>query len=208
LIWRSAFRVLRSARLARLAGLVLVLVGCQAPPPAVITPIPSTPRTFATPTEQRAVSVAVAAASPTATAALVGDYPSLVRPRVERVEQGLGRIDQQLAIVQQSPVRMAAEDWRNQTQGVLEDLAAAASDLRALGARGGSEAALYAEVFKLLTDLDFVVSEYRMALDFDPDGSHFIRAGRAAKTTGDEVESILLGLRRPIGPALTPTPAR
>jgi hypothetical protein len=188
--------------------LAVVLVGCEAPPPAFVTPIPSTPRTIATLSADRTVSVAVSVGSATPTPQLVGDYPTLVRPRLNRVQEGLGRLEQQLNILRTSPIRMAEPDWRTQTQGLLEELAAANTDLRALGARSGPDAALYTDVHKLNGDLDFVVSEYRMALDFDPDATHFIRAGRAEKSTADEVESILSDLRRSAALTLTPRPAR
>jgi hypothetical protein len=47
-----------------------------------------------------------------------------------------------------------------------------------------------------------------MALDFDPDGTHFTRAGRAEKMAADEVESIQSDLRRSAALTLTPRPAR
>jgi hypothetical protein len=189
-------------------ALAALIVGCDAPPPAFVTPIPSTPRTIATSSADRTVSVAVAVGSATPTPQLVGDYPTLVRPRLDRVQQGLGSLEQQINILRTNPIRMAQEDWRNQAQSMLDDLASANTDLRTLGARSGPDAALFAEVKKLNDDLDFVVSEYRMALDFDADGTHFVRAGRAEKMTADEVESILSDLRRSVALTLTPRPAR
>jgi hypothetical protein len=191
-------------------SLALFVVGCDAGPPPVITPLPSTPRTIATLSADRTVSVGVAVAvgSVTPTPQLVGDYPTLVRPRLDQVQQVLGRLDQQLNILRTNPIRMAEPDWRRQTQGILGDLAAANADLRALGARSGADAALYAEVLKVNGDLDFVVSEYRMAFDFDPDATHFTRAGRAQKSTADEVESIQSDLRRSMLLTLTPRPVR
>ncbi len=150
----------------------------------------------------------MAVGSTTPTPQLVGDYPTLVRPRLDRVQQGLGHLEQQLNILTTNPMRMAEADWRSQMQSLLEDLANANTDLRALGARSGPDAALFAQVMKLNADLDFVVSEYRMALDFDADGTHFTRAGRAEKMTADEVESILSDLRRSVALTLTPRPAR
>ena len=147
----------------------------------------------------------MAVGSTTPTPQLVGDYPTLVRPRLDRVQQGLGHLEQQLNILTTSPMRMAEADWRSQMQSLLEDLANANTDLRALGARSGPDAALFAQVMKLNADL---VSEYRMALDFDADGTHFTRAGRAEKMTADEVESILSDLRRSVALTLTPRPAR
>jgi len=188
--------------------LAILIGGCEAPPPAFVTPIPSTPRSIATLSADRTVSVAVAVGSTTPTPQLVGDYPTLVRPRLDRVQQGLGHLEQQLNILTTNPMRMAEADWRSQMQSLLEDLANANTDLRALGARSGPDAALFAQVMKLNADLDFVVSEYRMALDFDADGTHFTRAGRAEKMTADEVESILSDLRRSVALTLTPRPAR
>src|SRR5712691_12833537 len=189
-------------------AVAVLSVGCAAPPPAFVTPIPSTPRSIPTLSADRTVSVAVAAGSATPTPQLVGDYPTLVRPRLDRVQQGLGRLEQQLNILNTNPMRMAEADWRSQMQSLLEDLASANTDLRTLGARSGPDAPLYTEVKKLNGDLDFVVSEYRMALDFDADGTHFIRAGRAEKMAADEVESILSDLRRSAALTLTPRPAR
>src|SRR5260370_25809525 len=110
----------------------VLLVGCAAPPPAFVTPIPSTPRSIATLSADRTVSVAVAVGSATPTPQLVGDYPTLVRPRLDRVQQGLGRLEQQLNILRTNPIRMADADWRTQTQGLLDDLASANAYLRAL----------------------------------------------------------------------------
>jgi hypothetical protein len=187
-------------------ALAVLIVGCEAPLPAFVTPIPSTPRSIATLSADRTVSVAVAVGSATPTPQLVGDYPTLVHPRLDRVQQGLSRIEQQLNILKTNPIRMAEADWRNQLQSLLEDLASANADLRSLGARSGPDASLYADVMKLNGELDFVVSEYRMALDFDADGTHFIRAGRAEKMAADEVESMLFGLRRTAALTLTPRP--
>jgi hypothetical protein len=181
-------------------------MACQAPQPVAVPTATVAPR--ATPTPARALAVAVAVGSPTPMPVLVGDYPTLVGQRLERIQQGLMRFEQQLAVLKTAPLRMADDDWRAQTHSLLDDLAASSADLRGLGARSGADAALYAEVLKLLDNLDFVVSEYRMAFDFDPDATHFIRAGRAEKTTADEVESLLSDLRRPIGPAPTPSLAR
>src|SRR5579859_4012918 len=159
----------------------LVATGCAAPPP-VSTPPPAVtaaPQATAAPTAVRPLGLAVAAGTPTTTPVLVGDYATLVRPRLELVQQGLTRLDQQLAVLLKAPMRMAEDDWRAQTQTVLEDLATGSGDLRALGPRVGNQTALYGQLMKLLDNLDFVVSEYRMALDYDPDGTHFIRAGHA-----------------------------
>jgi len=181
------------------------LVGCSPPlPPTAL----ATPRPNVTATPERAVAIAVAVGSPTATPALVGDYATLVRPRLEHVQQSFTQFEQQLAVLQKAPLRMAEEDWRNQLLAILDDLALGEADLRMLSSRVTAPPGLNAEIVKLVGDLDFVVSEWRMALDYDPDATHFIRAGRAEKMTADEVESILSELRRPIGPAVTPTPAR
>jgi hypothetical protein len=187
-------------------ALAVLLLACQAPQPVAAPTRTVAPRT--TPTVARPLAVAVAVGSPTPTAAVVGDYPSLVRQRLEVIQTGLTRFEQQLAVLKTAPLRMADDDWRTQTHSLLDDLAASSADLRGLGARSGPHAGLYARVAKLLDDLDFVVSEYRLALDFDPDSTHFIRAGRAEQTTADEVESLLSDLRRPTGPAPTPSFAR
>jgi hypothetical protein len=196
-----------------IGAVVLTLAGCQAAPPAVVTPppfTPATPRPTAPAAETRQLGQAVPVASPTATPILVGDYAALVRPRLDQVQQALGKLEQHLTLLQQAPIRMTQDDWRSQMQSILDDLANANSSLKALGARGGSDAALYAETSKMAADVDFVVDEYRLAFDFDPDGSHFLRATRAEKSMADEVESIRSGLQRHIGvaPTLTPAPAR
>ena len=187
----------------------LILCGCSSPtapgPPTVATT--ERPNATATP-DSRPLAVAVPVASPSATPALVGDYATLVRPRLEHVQQGLAQIEQQLAVLQKAPLLMAQEDWRNQMFGILDELALGEADIRSLSTRVSASPALNVEITKFVGDLDFVVSEWRMALDYDPDATHFVRAGRAEKMTADEVESILSELRRPIGPASTPTPAR
>lgn len=186
----------------------LVLCACAAPTPLEPPTVAATSRPSATATPERTVAIAVAVGSPTPTPALVGDYATLVRPRLEHLQQSFTQLEQQLAVLQKAPLRMAQEDWRNQLLGILDDLALGEADLRALGSRVTAPAPLGSEIAKLIDDLDFVVSEWRMALDYDPDATHFIRAGRAEKATADEVESILSGLRRPIGPAPSPTPAK
>jgi len=186
----------------------LILCACSSATPAVAPTVVATSRPNLTATPERAVAIAVAVGSPTATPALVGDYSTLVRPRLEHVQQSFTQLEQQLAVLQKAPMRMAQEDWRNQMLGILDDLALSEADLRTLGSRVTAPPALNVEIVKLVGDLDFVVSEWRMALDYDPDATHFIRAGRAEKMTADEVDSILSELRRPIGPAPTPKPAR
>jgi hypothetical protein len=139
--------------------------------------------------------------------ALVGDYSTLVRDRLVGVEAAQRQMDGQLNQLRATPALVVQPDWRTTMLMRVDDLGTATDTLRALGARSGADASLYEDVAKLLSDLDFVVSEYRMAFDFDPDGSHFIRAGRAEQMASTEVESMLLGLRRGIGPAPTITPA-
>jgi hypothetical protein len=198
-----------TSRARQVVVLAVIFGGCSAPPGEVITPIPATPRQAATQTQERPLAVAVARGTPTPTPELVGEYRELVRPRVERIQLGLYHIEQQLAIAQKSPVRMVQDDWRREMLSILDELAAANADLRALGARTGQDAALAADMQKLATSLDFVIDEFRLAIDFDPDGSHIVRAGRAEKATADQVDSILLMFRRPaIGVAPTPTPTR
>jgi hypothetical protein len=152
--------------------------------------------------------VAVAAPAATATAVLVGDYASLALPRLEVLQRNVQRLEQQLVVLQNVPLRMGEDDWRNQTLSILDDLFATTADVRSLGTRVGSQADLNAEVLKLADDLDFVADEYRMALDYDPDSSHFIRAGRAEKTTAAELDSVLADVQRSLrGLPPTATPA-
>ena len=186
----------------------IFLGGCEAPAsPASSAANTATPTLVATPAATRAVAVAVAASSPTPTAVLVGDYPSLALPRLEILQQDARRLEQQLAILQKAPLRMAEDDWRNQTRAILDDLTAASADLRSLGTRVGARTDLNAEVLKLADDVDFVASEYAMALDFDPDSSHFLRASRAEKTTADELDAVLADVRRMLRtPPTTATP--
>ncbi len=151
----------------------------------------------------------MAARSPTPTVALVGDYATLLQPRLETLQQGFRRLEQQLSVLQKAPMRMAEDDWREQFRTILGDLSATSADLRSLGTRVGTQAALTGEVLKLTNDVDFVADEYRMALDFDPDSSHFIRAGRAEKTTADELDSVVTDVRRGLRTTgATPTPTR
>src|SRR5581483_3731129 len=111
------------------------------------------------------------------------------------IESALAALDAQFALLKQSPFRMTQEDWRNDTLARVDDVGAANEALRALGARSGSDAALYSQVAKLISDLDFVVSEYHMAFDFDADGSHITRASRAEAMASEEVQSMLQTLR-------------
>jgi hypothetical protein len=179
----------------------VVLGACSAPAPPVST-VAAPP--VAAPGPTRTIAVAVAARSPTPTLALVGDYATLLQPRLEALRQGFRGLEQQLSVLQTAPTRMAEDDWRTQFQNTLDDLSATSADLRSLGTRvASSQVGLNAEVLKLADDADFVASEYRMALDYDPDSTHFIRAGRAEKTTAQELDSILSTVRQ--GGRLTAT---
>jgi hypothetical protein len=129
--------------------------------------------------------------SPTPTPVLVGDYATLVRPRLLTVRQDFKALNDQLAVAQKAPMRMAEDDWRNQTRGILEDMLTASASVRSVGARAGTDIALTARVSKVLDDVDFVANEFRMAFDYDPDSTHFLRAGRAEKTTVAELDSML-----------------
>jgi hypothetical protein len=163
----------------------------------------------ATPRPTEPLGVAVAVGSPTPTPVLSGDYATLVRPRLEAVQGMLDRLEQQLSLAQKAPMRMAEDDWRNQTRTVLEDLLAGSAELRSLGTHvSTSQVALSAEVLKVADDVDFVANEYRMAFDYDPDASHFLRAGRAEKSTAAELDSLLTDLRHGTGAARIPTPVR
>jgi hypothetical protein len=193
---------------------MIVLVGCEAPVSSVantaaptLVATPTAPGVVATPAPTRAVALAVPASSPTPTAALVGDYASLALPRLEALQQDVHRLEQQLAVLQTAPLRMAEDDWRDQLRRMLDDLLLASAGLRSLGTRVGARSELNAEVLKLADDVDFVASEFGMALDFDPDSSHFLRASRAEKTTADELDSVLADVRRALrAPTATATP--
>ena len=183
-----------------------MLVACGAPVQTVVTT--PQPKAVSTPTPTRAVGVAVAARTPTPTAVLVGDYASLALPRLEVIQRNVRRLEQQLAVLQNAPLRMAEDDWRNQMLSIVDDLLTATADVRSLGTRVGARADLNAKVVKLADDLDFVANEYRMALDFDPDSSHFIRAGRAEKTAAAELDSVLAEVQRSLrAVSATATPA-
>jgi hypothetical protein len=178
------------------AVLTLVGLSCEAPAPdpSVTAAVFTAPAPTAAPT--RPLAVAQPVGSPTPTPALVGDFATLARPRVQTLRDGFSRLDQQLAVAQKAPMRMADDDWRNQTADILANLLSANSDLRALGTRVSGQVALEREVVKVVDDVDFVANEYRMAFDYDPDSSHFLRATRAEKTTVSEVDSLLDDLRR------------
>ena len=151
-------------------GVSVLVSGCEVAPPPTITPPPSTPRSIPTLEGTRPLAVAVPVGTPTPTVPIVGDYSTLVRDRLVRVESAFQALDAQFAVLQTAPIRITQADWRNDTLARLDDLAATNDALRALGARSGADGLLYGEVSKVSSDLDFVVSEYRMAFDFDPDG--------------------------------------
>jgi hypothetical protein len=118
-----------------------------------------------------------------------------VRPRLAALKDGFTQLDQQLAVAQKAPIRMAEDDWRTQTQSILQDLLAASGAIRTVNPGVGTRSGLLPEVLKLADDVDFVANEFRMALDYDPDATHLIRAGRAEQTTIAELNSILSELR-------------
>src|SRR5262245_40649521 len=101
-------------------GAVLV-AACQASAPPAMQPEPAALRT-ATAGPAQPLRMAVAVGSPTPTPALSGDYATLVRAQLETMQRAFGRLDQQLSIAQKAPMRMADDDWLNQTRTVLEDL--------------------------------------------------------------------------------------
>ncbi len=100
-----------------------------------------------------------------------------------------------MAVVQKTPLLMAQDDWRNQTQSILQDLLLDSSQLRTVSARVTVPPALRPQVTKLADDVEFVATEFQMALDFDPDATHLIRASRAEKSAHEEVDSVLSALR-------------
>jgi hypothetical protein len=170
---------------------MITVEACDASPPPIVTPPPTS---VSTPLPTRPLGVAVPVGSATPTPQLVGDYASVMRPRLLTIQQDFSHLEQQLAIAQKTPLLMVQDDWRNQTGGVLQDLLAASADLRSVATRLGSRTN-HADVLKLADDVDFVANEFRMAFDYDPDANHFIRAGRAEKTTRAELDSILTSLR-------------
>src|SRR5579859_3768450 len=166
----------------------VLVAACEAPPAGVVT---MPPVNAPTPAPTRPLGVAVAVGSPTPTAEVVGDYATLMRPRLQTLHDDFGHLQSQLAEAEKTPMRMAEDDWRNQTQGVLEDMLTSSADIRATSMRATTQSPLRSEVLKLADDVDFVANEFRMALDYDPDATHFMRAGRAEKTTSAELDSIL-----------------
>src|SRR5690242_6196445 len=102
------WRLVRSLSLA-----AVMLGGCEAPPPPVVTSVTRPDNTPPPPT--RPLSVAIAVGTATATPPLVGDYASLMRPRLNTVHQELSQLEQQLAVLQKTPMRMADDDWIDQT---------------------------------------------------------------------------------------------
>jgi hypothetical protein len=177
----------------RPALLTLALLACSGPPS--VAALPTTTVSSVTPLPTRPLGVAIPVASPTATAVLTGDLASVARPQLTLLRQDFSQLDQQLAAAQASPIRMAQDDWRNQTLAVLQDLLSASSDLRGIANRFAGRSALDADVLKLTDDVDFVANEFNMALTYDPDSTHLIRAARAERTTVAEVDSVLAQMR-------------
>ena len=146
-----------------------------------LTPVPTLP-----------ISVAVRVGSPTPTPQIVGDYATEMRPKLQGIQHVFGQLEQQLASAEKTPLLMAEDDWRNQTDTILETMLADSADARTLDTRLGAPDA---SITKLLDDVDFVGNEFHMAFSYDPDATHFMRAGRAERTTRDELDSILTTLR-------------
>lgn len=111
------------------------------------------------------------------------------------IRQGLTQIEQLLAAAQAAPIRMAQDDWRNQMESVAQDLLATSSDLRSLATRLSGQSPLNSDVLKVTDDVDFVANEFHMALDYDPDATHFIRATRAEQSTAKAIDGLLVQLR-------------
>src|SRR5579871_818744 len=169
---------------------MLTALACEAPPPPIVTPL-ATNAPVATPAPTRPLGVAVPVGSPTPTPELTGDYASLMRPRLQAIELQFSKLEQQLALAQKTPLLMAQSDWRTATGTILQDMLGASADARNVAIRVGPP---HDDVMKLLDDVDFVANEFRMAFDYDPDATHFIRATRAEKTTRAELDSILNSL--------------
>lgn len=182
-----------SRQIVRPALLTMALLGCSSPASAPATPAPTL--SSMTPQPTRAVSVAVRAASPTPTAELTGDLASVARPQLTLLRQDFSQLEQQLAVAQASPMRMADDDWRSQVKTILQELLSASSDLRSIANRFAGKSPLDPDVLKLTDDVDFVANEFDMAFTYDPDATHLIRAARAEKTTAAEVDDMLARMR-------------
>jgi hypothetical protein len=104
-------------------------------------------------------------------------------------------LDQQLAVARQAPMRMADDDWRDLTGAVLDAILADSSAIRAVTTRAAPRAPDGPASIKLADDADFTANEFRMALDYDPDGTHFIRAGRAERMAVQELDGLSNQLR-------------
>jgi len=172
--------------------MAMISVGaCQAEPLATPTETAARPATV-TPLPTRPLGIAIPVGSPTPTPELSGDYASNMRPRLQAIQLQFSKLEQQLALAQKTPLLMAQDGWRNATGTILQDMLAASADARSVAARIGPP---HDDVTKLLDDVDFVANEFRMAFDYDPDATHFIRAARAEKSTRAELDSILTSLR-------------
>lgn len=183
--WRMFF----SQAITRLALVTLALVGCSGPaslPATAPTAVPSL-----TPLPTRPLAIAIPVASATPTAELTGDLASLSRPKLTLLRQGFSQLDQQLEAAKASPIRMADDNWRDQTQRILQELLSASSDLRLVARRVAGTSSMDSDVLKLVDDVDFVANEFDMALTYDPDATHLIRAARAERTTVAELDSIM-----------------
>ncbi len=176
--------------------LVALAVACGAPPPDVVSPPAAQAQpTLAPPVPTRPLAVAVPVGSPTPTPAVTSDYVSVMRPPVTAIKDGFTHLEAQLAAAQNTPMLMAQDDWRNQMQSVLQDLLVSSSQLRTATSRSTPPTALRQDVTKLSDDVDFVANEFRMALDYDPDSMHLVRAARAEKSTRTEIDAVLDELR-------------
>lgn len=172
-------------------GVVLAsATSCGAPPPAAVTLAPAQ-SVVASAVPTRALAVAVPVGSPTPTAGVTSDYVSLMRPQLSSIKADFDRLERLLATAQNSPMVMAQDNWRNQMQSALEDLLVSSSALRSETARSTAPNALRQDILKLCDDVDFVANEFRMALDYDPDATHMLRAARAEKSTSAEIDSVL-----------------
>jgi hypothetical protein len=147
-----------------------------------------------TPAPTRPLAVAVRVGSPTPTVEIQGDYASNVKPSVVAIKADFTQLEAQLAAAIKAPQIMAGDDWRNQMTSIIQDLLVASTNLRALDARITATSPLKAQVQKMNDDVDFVANEFRMALDYDPDSSHMVRAARAEKTTSAELDSLIAAL--------------
>src|ERR1700756_1949616 len=96
-------------RIALLILAPLVVMACEVATPPAPTTVPPPLRTPTPAPTPRPLGVAVPVGSPTPTPALVGDYASIMRPRLQSIQPEFSRLEQQLAAAQKTPLLMAQD---------------------------------------------------------------------------------------------------